>query len=165
MYSEPIAILVCGKLCSGKSTYTRQLRKERGAVVLSCDELVLSILGNDLGDRHDEILLRVKEYLYTKAAEILDAGVGVILEWGFWKKAERDYAKRFFSAKGYACELHYIDVTDEQWTANIENRNRAVAEGTARDYFVDEGLLKKLEGLFEIPDPDEVDTVVCIGEK
>ena len=37
--------LICGKICSGKGFYTRQLKEKEHAVVLSCDEIE-----NDLGD-------------------------------------------------------------------------------------------------------------------
>ena len=31
--------LICGKICSGKGFYTRQLKEKEHAVVLSCDEI------------------------------------------------------------------------------------------------------------------------------
>ena len=38
-------ILICGKICSGKSTYAQQLRRENRAVVLSIDEVMLAFFG------------------------------------------------------------------------------------------------------------------------
>ena len=32
-------IAICGKICSGKSYYSTELRKKENAVILSCDEL------------------------------------------------------------------------------------------------------------------------------
>ncbi|HOV25823.1 MAG TPA: AAA family ATPase [Pseudobacteroides sp.] len=44
-------IIMCGKICSGKSTYSQKLKKEINAVVLSCDELMLSLFDEQLGDK------------------------------------------------------------------------------------------------------------------
>ena len=39
----PGVIMTCGTICCGKSTYARKLRTERNAVILSIDEITLSI--------------------------------------------------------------------------------------------------------------------------
>ena len=39
------AILICGKICSGKSTYAARLKKETNAVLLSVDEIMLDLFG------------------------------------------------------------------------------------------------------------------------
>ena len=42
-------ILLCGRICAGKTTYAKRLGKTRGAVCLSCDELMLALFGQQLG--------------------------------------------------------------------------------------------------------------------
>lgn len=37
-------IMTCGKICSGKSTYAQKLSKKYNAVILSVDEITLSLL-------------------------------------------------------------------------------------------------------------------------
>lgn len=154
--------LICGKICCGKSTYTRKLREEiGGAVVLSCDELVQNILGGDLGDKHDEITDKVRAYLLRKAFEIVrpngssvsndsndTSGSNVILEWGFWQQAYREKIQQEIKEAGIDYEWHFIDVTDERWAKNIKKRN---ASGAKDEYFVDDGLKEKCEMLFEKP--------------
>ena len=39
-------ILICGKICSGKSTYAEQLRIKERAAVLSVDEIMLACLNS-----------------------------------------------------------------------------------------------------------------------
>jgi len=154
---NPEAILICGKICSGKSTFAEQLCRQQNAVVLSCDELVLSILPGDLGEQHDETLARVQKYLYKKSLEILQDGSSIILEWGFWRKNDRDFARSFFTDNGFSCKIHYIDVSEEQWAANISKRNKDIERGLTTGYMVDDGLLQKLTALFETPDKEEID--------
>lgn len=151
------AILICGKICSGKSWYTEQLMSRKNAVMLSCDELVFALFDGDLGEKHDEITSRIKAYFYRKSIEILESGTDVILEWGFWKKEWRDEARRFYEKHGITSEFHYIDISEEDWQRNIETRNEAVLSGESGAYYLDDGLMKKLESLFEEPERDEMD--------
>ena len=60
-------ILLCGKICSGKSTYAEKIIQKEKAVLLSCDELMLAIFDPLLGDKHDIISDRVQKYLYQKS--------------------------------------------------------------------------------------------------
>ena len=82
-------IMVCGKICSGKSTYSEKLRKENKAVVLSVDEIMLTLFGQNAGKKHDEYVKKIKKYLLEKSLDIISADVDVILDWGFWTRTER----------------------------------------------------------------------------
>ena len=150
-------ILLCGKIASGKSVYAERMKVQENAVMLSVDELVLSTLGSDLGEKHDEITGRVQAYFFEKSVEIVNAGANVLLDWGFWTRERRAAARSFYEKRGIACEFHYIDTPDEFWRRNIDKRNRAVLAGETSAYFVDDGLMKKLESLFEVPEKEEID--------
>ena len=56
-------ILLCGKICSGKTTYAHQLLEKTPAVLLSSDQAVLKLFGMYLGDEHEKITARVEQYL------------------------------------------------------------------------------------------------------
>ncbi|MDR1003312.1 MAG: ATP-binding protein [Oscillospiraceae bacterium] len=149
-------ILLCGKICSGKSTYARRLKEERNAVILSCDTLMLSLFDEQLGERHGEIAEKCSSYLCSLAEEIAKAGSNVILDFGFWTSESRAAARAFFGERGLRCELHYIFVSDEQWERNIEKRNRA-GEREQFTYFIDENMKTVLGGKFREPLPKEID--------
>ena len=82
-------ILICGKLCSGKSTYSKNLMITQQAVRLNPDELMLTFSGEQIGDKHDEVLGKTLNYLYNKTLEILSADINVILDFGFWQRSYR----------------------------------------------------------------------------
>jgi len=153
----PKIILLCGKICSGKSFYTAQLLKEHPAVVFNTDELLFSIGLSELGERHDEVVARLKEYYLRKAEACIACGADVILDYGFWTRAERKEVSGRLAGKGIPFEWHYIDISPERWRRNIEKRNALVLEGKADAYYLDEGLMGKLERLFEAPERDEID--------
>ncbi len=148
------AILLCGKLCCGKSLYTEALRKERGAMVLSCDELMLRLFPAQLGDWHEMIAGKAQMYLLHRAAELLELSVPVILDWGFWSAEKRRNVDAFFRERGFETEWHYIHVDDETWARLVQKRNNA---GPDNAYFVDENLLQKCTALFEEPAREEID--------
>jgi len=153
-------IMLCGRLCSGKTTYAARLSSELGAVILSVDELMIALLGRETGSMHDEYVRRAKGYLHAKAADIARAGTDVVLDEGFWRRSERGEARAYFAAKGVDCELRYLRISEEEWARRIDRRNAEVAAGCSDAYLVDDGLREKFASLFEEPAADEADAVI-----
>lgn len=153
-------IMTCGKICSGKSTYAEKMRRERKGVLLSVDEITLALFERNIGEKHDEYVEKAEKYLFQKSLEITENGIDVILDWGFWQKSERRYAREFYKANGIECELHYIDISDEVWAQRIAKRNAMIQSGELSAYYVDENLARKAAGLFEKPEDDEIDAIV-----
>lgn len=150
--------LICGKICSGKSYYARTLKHKYNAVILSTDEATYDLINNEQGEFYNVFAQRVNGYLKKKSAEICKAGANVILDWGFWTKKDRADISHYLEANGVEYEWHYIDVSDDTWKKNIDERNERIRAGNGGpDFFVDEGLLQKLVSLFEEPDREEID--------
>ncbi len=149
-------ILICGKICAGKTRYAQELMKGETAVLLSSDELISALYHPHENDHHDAIIGRVHAYLLDKAVQILRTGTNVILDWGFWSAAQRADINAFFKKHGIRTEWHYLDIDDTTWYTHISARNRAVLAGELTDFFVDEGLLKKVKQSFEVPDRTEM---------
>ena len=150
-------IAICGKICSGKSWYARALKEQHPAVILSTDEVTYDLIDNEQGERYDAFCVRVNAYLLKKAIEIVQAGADVILDWGFWRKEQRRALSEDCAAKGVTVEWHYVEIDDASWQKNIAERNRRISEGRGgSDFFVDDGLRKKLLSLWEAPTHDEI---------
>jgi len=75
-------ILICGKICVGKSTYSKKLMFEQKAVRLNPDELMKTFAGEFLGDRHEDVLQQTLQFIYKKAIEIYSVGISVIIDGG-----------------------------------------------------------------------------------
>ncbi len=150
-------ILICGKICSGKTFYCKNLQQKCNAVLLSCDEIESQIFHHLLGENHDIVAVDIQKYLHKKAIDIISVGSNVVLDWGFWTKAERESVTCYYKLKNIAYEWHYVDVSDATWKSNIASRNEAVISGKSDDYYVDDGLVNKIKTLFEIPSKDEID--------
>ena len=150
-------IMTCGLICCGKSTYAKKIQSERNAVILSIDDLTLTMFPSGAGDMHDTYVLRSEEYLLTLSLQILQSGVDVILDWGLWTQSVRKRIRDFYASHGaIKNELHYLRIDPVEWKKRIEKRN---ASGESA-YYVDEGLREKAESLFEEPSTDEVDVLI-----
>jgi predicted kinase len=149
-------ILICGKICSGKTMYANKIANDINAVVLSVDEITLALFGQHIGTKHDEMVERAEKYLYKKAIEIISKGVNVILDWGFWVHDDRQFATKYFNDLGIKVEWHYVDVDNIIWKNNISKRNNSINKEDSF-YFIDENILEKFQKLFEEPQQSEID--------
>lgn len=151
-------IAICGKICCGKSYYAKQIKEQENAVILSTDEATYDLIGNEQGELYNAFAERVNKYLIKKAAEIVKADCNVVLDWGFWTKAERRETTKYFNQFGIDVEWHYVDIEQSRWKQLIEERNNKIKNGNGgSDFYVDEGLMEKLLSKFEEPTRDEMD--------
>ena len=141
----------------------KKLKDEVNAVILSPDEATYDLINNEQGEFYNIFCDRLIQYMNKKCVEIIKAGANVIYERGLWSKEERNKVKQFFKDNGIDYELHYIYVSDENWKKQIEERNKRVEAGNGgADFYLDEGLMKKLVSMFEEPTEDEVDVCYTI---
>ena len=149
--------LICGRICSGKSTLAEALSRESGAVLLSCDELMTTLFPEPLGENYDAAAARAKAYLHNQAARLARSGMDVILDWGFWRRDERESVRSFYAGWGIETRWHCVEPAGEDWQRNIRARSEAVRAGATDVYELDEGLLDKMNRLYEAPAPEEID--------
>ncbi|MGN0570266.1 MAG: AAA family ATPase [Candidatus Fimenecus sp.] len=154
----PKVIAIIGKICSGKSYYAKQLKDKEKAVILSTDEATLDLIKNEQGEFYNIFAERVNKYLRKKAVEIVNIGCNVILDWGFWTKTDRKELTDYFNDYGIDVEWHYIYIEQSRWEMLIEERNKRIKAGNGgSDFYLDEGLMKKLLSKFEEPTEEEID--------
>lgn len=153
----PKIIAICGNICCSKSYYAKQIKEKENAVVLSTDEATYDLIDNEQGELYDVFAERINKYLMKKTVEIVKAGCDVILDWGFWTKAERQETTKYFNQFGIDVELIYVGIVQLRWKQLIEERNSKIKNGNGgSDFYVDEGLLNKMLSKFEDPSKDEM---------
>ena len=108
-------IAICGKICSGKTYYAKELKNKENGVILSCDEITNILFDNNLAEKHDVMSKRIWKYLLKKAVEIAKTKTNVILDWGFWCKEDRKFVTNYFNENEINIEWHYIDIDDKIW--------------------------------------------------
>ena len=142
-------ILMCGLPGSGKTTQARRLERERGAVRLTPDEW-LDELGVDMVD--EQFRDRLEWRFRRLGQHLVIAGVDVVLDFGFWVRAERDAMRRWCREHGVEVELHVLDPPFEVLVARVTAREVAGATGLVPLTRAD---LESYRTLFEPVDADE----------
>jgi predicted kinase len=150
-------ILICGKICSGKTTYARKIANDNNAIILSVDEITLALFGQHIGDKHDEMVEKTEKYLLKKAVEIISLGINVIFDWGFWTHEQRQFVTKHFTDLGIKIEWHYIEVNNIIWQKYLYKRNNEIKNNTDNYYFIDNNIAEKFWNIFEEPKPNEID--------
>ena len=157
-------ILVCGKICSGKSYYSKMIKDKYNAVIISPDEATYELINNEQGEFYNIFSIRLNKYLTRIVGEIVHAGANVIFERGLWSHKERKEIRDYYNSIGIDCEIHYVYVDDDAWKKNINERNKKVSDGKGgSDFYLDEGLMKKLESIWEEPTSDEYDLIYKVN--
>ncbi len=146
-------VLCCGKICSGKSTFAKRLETGSGFFPFSADDWMLHFY-EETADRQlfDLRLAKCKSMIFSLAYKLLEKGQNVVLDFGFWTKAERMAAYADAERRGFRTTIVYFPIAYEEQVVNMQRRQ---AEATGRHYSFDERAVRELNLLFEEPDGTE----------
>lgn len=153
-----IAHLVHGYLGAGKTTLARRIEAETGAVRFSADEWYMRLYVSGLTTPHLDAdawnrLLSVLDELWPA---LLRRDVDVVLDFGFWSRAERDDARRMAEAAGATVRLYQVVCDDNVAQARCLARNDH-PDGSFR---IDPAAFEELKSKFEPLGEDEPREVV-----
>jgi len=148
-------VLCCGKVCSGKSTFVKILEEQFQYYTFSADDWMLKLY-DETEDRvvFDKNLLRCTELIYSVSEKILknNSTNNIALDFGFWKKTNRNEIRDRFSKLGYSVSLVYFPIEFEQQITNMNKRQK-----TQRivHYHFNRETVYTLNMYFEEPDNTE----------
>lgn len=147
--------LMVGLPCSGKTTYARRLARTENALLLTPDVWQLRLFGDDMGtSRHDRNHDAVEVIMWEVAERALELGCSVILDFGFWSRAEREDFRARARGLGVDFRIHYREADRETLYIRLEQRNR---EGTGDTFRITRAEMEGYIGLFEPPTADELE--------
>lgn len=140
-------ILLCGLPGSGKTTLSKKLESEEGAIRLCPDdwmeEMGISLWDSKAREGIEQRFWRLAQYLALQ-------GVTSILENGFWSKQERDGYLKTAREKGFQIELRALHIPKE------EAHKRLEARGMEGDSLIINEKLDSYYEIFEMPSEEEL---------
>ena len=151
--------LVCGPIAAGKTTYSRKLALELGAVRFSLDEWVVGLFGKTLPEpmniewwtEHCELC---RERIWTTCCALLPLHVDVILDFGLPDRASRERYRGAAQALGAAARLHVVEA--ERALRRERNLRRNREQGETYALQVSEPMFDGAEPWWEPPTADEL---------
>lgn len=154
-----ILYIIQGFIGAGKSTFSKKLSLETSAIHLNPDEWVTKLYEKDVYmNNWNECFEATLNELWKRTREYLNNGDSVIFDMGFWKKADRDYARNVAIECNAICKHYYLFVPDEILKERIvSNRPPEWAKIHLENF-------DKNKELFEVPTEDE-DTITINNYK
>lgn len=146
--------LLCGLPGSGKTTRARELEAAGRGILLNADDWVSRLYPDDAeAAARDERKGIVERLQWEFAERVMTSGVGVILDWGVWTRAERDHYRRRAHDLGARVQTVFVDAPIEVLRERIAHRNLELPPGT---FSISVAELDEWAARFEPPTSDEM---------
>jgi predicted kinase len=145
--------LICGLPGAGKTTFARHLEQSLPALRLTPDDHIKSLYG---ADADTAVIAAARDpleaFLYQLALRVLQLGVDVVIDYGFWSRAERDFFARGAVEVGARAQLYFADLPLAELWSRIEERNAHLGPN---DMHIERAELDVWASIFQRPAPDE----------
>lgn len=143
--------ILCGLPGAGKTTYAKSLAKDKNAKLFSLDTL----MNEKYSDMH-ECDLGIREYatkydLLPQIEELLESEQSVILDFGFYKRSERERYRKLAKLYSVESETHFVTAKYKTLLERVTKRNSE----DSNVHHIDKEILDVLIERFEEPQYDE----------
>ncbi len=140
-----IVYMLCGLPGSGKTTYAAKLEKE-GVMRLTLDEELFKLFGRELPEgTYPEFEQKTKAALTDRLVNYLKGGKSVVLDWGFWKKEERDRITNLIRAQGGEPKLLYFKGILSELSNRVRGRD------LTKNHVISHEMMEEFGKSFEEP--------------
>lgn len=153
-----ILYLIHGFVGAGKTTFAQKLEFEKRAVRYSHDEWMCERFGpNPPAEKFEEYRQIVTDEIKQQTAERLSRGQDVILDFGFWKRADRDAYRAWAAMMDVECILYFINADPDVMKERVLQRTVDLPQG---QLVIDENAIELFKTRFEPLASDEAHILV-----
>ncbi|MGH7024618.1 MAG: AAA family ATPase [Caulobacteraceae bacterium] len=146
------AHLIFGFVGAGKTTLAKRLERDHAAVRFTPDEWMARLFGQDppvsVFQERASAILDLMEPIWARC---LSRGVDVVLDFGFWRRAERDHARERAAETGARVLLYAVECAEEEAWRRVEARNG----GADHSLYIAPATFRLLRSRVEPLGPDE----------
>jgi predicted kinase len=158
---QAIVYLLCGLPGSGKTTYAKNIVDEQGALSLSIDDEMIKrygVAGIDYPiEKHNEYKASVMEIIKSKIVENIRNGQSVVLDFGVWKKKDREYFRNFTESYGAEMQLIYLKAGR---ALLLERLNRRADIEKGKNFIITPKMLDERIAIFEEPNNENEKVII-----
>lgn len=145
--------LMHGFVGAGKTTFSKKLEGETGALRLSADETMVKRHGvNPPQGKFDDYFAAIKRDHLEEARTAFAAGRDVILDYGLWSYADREAYRRIARDMGAEPVLYHVFAPDDVMENRVLERTKEMPDG---QLFIDKNAIEVFRAHFEPLREDE----------
>ena len=145
--------LIAGFIGSGKTTFSKKLESETGALRFTKDEWMIKVFGNNPMAvnfaKFDDLLANLAIEIALKCAT---RGVDIIIDDGFWFRKQRDDVIKLIKGIGATIKGYYLRSPKEVLEKRTLERSQRVSDNSFR---IDKEMFAKYFLSFQEPRPEE----------
>jgi predicted kinase len=144
--------LLCGLPGSGKTTYADRLASQLGIVIISIDDALVrkyGVAGKDFPiEKYPDYKKVIMSEIKTTIAENIKNGKSMVLDFGVWKKKDREYFRNLVESNGAEMQLIYLKA---KRALLLERLNRRAVIENGNKFLITSEMLDERIAIFEEP--------------
>ena len=150
--------LIHGFVGAGKTTFARKLESDISAIRFTHDEWMVKLYGhNPPEQKFAEYHARISDLIWELALKFLHLGQDVILDFGFWHRADRDEARFKASQANVEVKLYLVSCSEEIMLDRLAKRNSDLPNDSLQ---INEHAFNLFKHSYNALDDDEPHVVV-----
>lgn len=154
---------IFGPSGAGKTTYAHAFARREGAVAFILDDWMARLFGPDMPEPIEyewmiERVGRCEQQIWSTAAAVMATGTSVVLDIGLMRRDDRARVREIAEGAGLPLQFHFVTAPQEVRRARVAERNVIRGENFAIE--VSPEMFDFIEGVFENPEPAELEGAI-----
>ncbi len=155
---QPTLFLTVGLPGTGKTTATRRIEAEQGALRLTKDEWMKALFGRDNPASASDV---IEGRLIDVGMRALELGIDVVIDFGLWSRDERCALRQLAADVGAAVVIRYFELTPAEQRVRLDQR---LADAPHETWPMSERELTDWASRIDVPTSAELDGSEPIGD-